>query len=259
MQYWVFIEDSNPVGVVSVGKEPIQLIAPSGTPVAIIGLIDPDQPKEVIREFATEALVLSREKVVEYALAIFPRIYEEPIKQFKELNFQELDDAYMMTCPLDRSFEPSNVLRFKRAQRSDMRRFLELAIGFLSGSPDVMLGMALKNLFDVPEEFLDLLYTREEFYFAERDGQIIGVINLNPNEELISNIGVDPRQRGKSFGRQIMLFGLKALKDRGCKLARLRVHVENKPAIHLYKKLGFTKTDQYLTLIWRKEAHKNLG
>ncbi len=45
MDYWVFVEGSDPVGVVSVGKEPIQLIEPPGTPVAILSIVDPDKPK----------------------------------------------------------------------------------------------------------------------------------------------------------------------------------------------------------------------
>lgn len=252
MPYWVFVEGSKPVGMLCVGREPIQLLEPPGTPMAITSLVDPDQPKEVIKEFGSKALDMSKENAAVYVLAIFPIAYEEPIQLFKELNYQELDDAYRMVCPLEGSYEPSGVLCFVRADRSGMRRFIELAVELLSGSPDVTLSMALKNFLDVPEEFLDFYYSQGEFYFAEKDGKTIGIINLNPTEGLISNIGVDPAQRGKGFGRQIMLFGLKTLKESGHKRARLRVHVDNKPAVHLYESLGFDKSERYVTLIWRK-------
>ncbi|MFB0558782.1 MAG: GNAT family N-acetyltransferase [Candidatus Bathyarchaeia archaeon] len=253
MDYWVFVEGSNPVGVVSLGKEPIQLIEPPGTPVAVLSVVDPDKPRRTIREFAEGALAKSRERSVEYALAIINHRYSEPISLFKELGFQELDDAYRMTCSLEGAFEPSDVLQFRRIERGEMRRFIELAVEFLSGSADVMLGKALKNFLGVPEGFLDFYYNTEEFYFAKAVREIVGIININPKEGLISNIGVDPSKRGRGYGTQIMLFGLNTLKDRGCEKARLRVHVDNTPAVRLYEKLGFEKTDRYSTLIWREQ------
>ncbi|MDH5201013.1 MAG: GNAT family N-acetyltransferase [Candidatus Bathyarchaeota archaeon] len=252
MPYWVFVEGQKPVGVLSVGREPIQLLEPPGTPMAITSLVDPGQPEGVLREFASRALEISEERAVEYALAIFPFTYEGPIRVFKELGFGELDDAYRMTCPLDSSYEPSDALSFVRAGRGDMRRYIELAVELLSGSPDVTLSMALKNFLAVPEDFLDFYYSQEEFYFADVDGRTVGILNLNPGEGLISNIGVDPSQRGRGYGRQIMLFGLKTLKERGLERARLRVHVDNKPAVRLYESLGFDKSERYVTLIWRK-------
>lgn len=252
MDYWAFVEGSDPVGVLSIGKEPIQLIEPPGTPVAILSLVDPDKPRRTIREFAEGALAKSRERSVEYALAIINHEHLEQINQFKELDFKELDDAYHMTCSLDRSFEPSAALLLQRADRSQMRLYVELAVEFLRGSADVMLSIALKNFLKVPDEFLDFYYDTEEFYFAQAGGENVGIINLNPKEGLISNIGVNPKMRGKGYGTQIMNFGLKTLKDRGCERARLRVHVDNTPAVRLYEKLGFEKTDRYSTLIWRE-------
>ena len=252
MDYWVFVEGSDAVGVVSVGKEPIQLIEPPGTPVAILSVVDPEKPSRTIREFAEGALAKSRENSVDYALAIINHRHSEPIKLFKEFGFYELDDAYRMFCSLEGNFEPSEILQYIRLERCDMRRFIELAAEFLRGSADVMLGMALENFLKVSDEFLDFYYAAEEFYFADSNGDTVGIINLNPKEGLISNIGVDPGKRGRGYGTQIMLFGLKALKDRGCEKARLRVHVDNTPAVRLYEKLGFEKTDRYLTLIWRE-------
>ncbi|MCW4036872.1 MAG: hypothetical protein NWE75_06735, partial [Candidatus Bathyarchaeota archaeon] len=79
MDYWVFVEGSDPVGVVSVGKEPIQLIEPPGTPVAILSIVDPDKPRRAIREFAEGALAKSRERSVECALAIINHRHSRPI------------------------------------------------------------------------------------------------------------------------------------------------------------------------------------
>jgi ribosomal protein S18 acetylase RimI-like enzyme len=136
-----------------------------------------------------------------------------------------------------------------------MRQFIKVAEKFLKGSPDITLTKALEHILELPDEFLDFYYTQEKVYFADKNQQTVGVLGFNPNKGLISNVGVDPEQRGKGYGRQIMLFGLEQLRKSGCKQAYLRVHVDNKLAIHLYESLGFVKAERYKTLIWRKNQN----
>lgn len=253
MPYWIFVQDSNPIGLVAVGKEPVQLIASPGTPMAIIHWIDTEQSRENVGNFARQALELATGKDIEYAMSVFPSDEDEAINQFKEIGFQDLDDSYRMVCRLDIDFESSDELRFRQVQRGEMRRFIKVAETFLSGSPDIMLRKALEHFPELPDEFLDFHYSQERFYFADKNQQTIGVLDFNPSKGLVSNIGVDPRQRGRGYGRQIMLFALQQLKNSGCKEAYLRVHVENKPAIHLYESLGFEKTERFKTLVWKQK------
>jgi ribosomal protein S18 acetylase RimI-like enzyme len=253
MPYWVFVQDSTPIGLVAVGKEPVQLIAAPGTPMAIIQLIDTNQPKQTIEHVAQEGLRLATRKNIEYAVSVFPSDEDEAISQFKKIGFQDFDDSYKMICQLDKSFKPSDELRFRRVQREEMRQFIDIAGKFLSGSPDITLRRALEHFPELPDEFLDFYYPQEKFYFADKDQQTIGVLDFNPHKGLISNVGVDLQQRGKGYGRQIMLFALQQLKNSGCREAYLRVHVENKPAIHLYESLGFEKTERYKTLMWKSK------
>ncbi len=255
MPYWVFVQDSNPIGLVAIGKEPVQLIASPGTPMAIIHWIDTEQSREDIGNFARQALELATSKEIEYAISVFPSGEKDAIKQFKEIGFQDLDDSYKMVCRLDKSFKPSHELRFRQVQREEMRQFIEVAERFLSGSPDIMLRKALEHFPELPDEFLSFHYSQERFYFADKDQQTIGVLDFNPNKGLVSNVGVDPRQRGRGYGRQIMLFALQQLRNSGCKEAYLRVHVENKPAINLYESLGFKKTEGFRTLVWERIAN----
>jgi ribosomal protein S18 acetylase RimI-like enzyme len=256
LAYWIFVQDSNPIGLVAVGKEPIQLLAPPGTPVAFINLIDTKRPEEDIEAFACEALKLATQKNVEYVIVTFPFNESAAISQFEKLDFKEFDDCYQMACPLDKTFEPSNELQFIQVKKEEMRRFIELAAKFLEGSPDVTVTEMLKNLPKLPDEFLAFYYSMEKFYFATKDQQTVGVLNINTCKGLISNIGVDPQQRDKGYGRQIMLFGLEQLKKNGCRQAFLRVHVENKPAIHLYESLGFSEAGRYKRMIWRRQNVK---
>lgn len=88
LPYWIFVQNSNPIGIVVVGKEPVQLLAPPGTPMAFVNLIGPKQPKENLEIFASEALELATQKNIEYALATFQFNQDEAITQFKKIGFK---------------------------------------------------------------------------------------------------------------------------------------------------------------------------
>ena len=254
--YWVFIDDFEPIGIVSVGKEPVQLLEPLGTPFSMIQVVDPERNEGVMREFISQALRISMDNEVDYVSTNLPAKYRKLAGQFREFGFRELANTYRMVCKLDGSFEPSNTLRFDRVERSEFSRFVDLTMEFMSGSPDNVLNMILKNLRGLPENFLDFVYNLDHFYFVYREDRIIGVLDLDLKRGTISNIGVDPLQRGKGYGRQIMLFGLNELKEAGCDEAGLRVHVDNKPAVNLYKSLGFKVVNQHRHLIWLKKINQ---
>jgi len=56
----------------------------------------------------------------------------------------------------------------------------------------------------------------------------------------IHMLGVDPNQRGKGMGRELMVIGLNRLRERGLTVAQLTVDGENKAACALYQSLGFS-------------------
>lgn len=252
LPYWVLARDTNPVGIVAVGKEPVQLLASPGTPMAVIRLLETPLSEEDLADFATEALRLATEKDVEYAVATFSEREEAAIKQFKKAGFKEFDDCFRMVCQLDKDFDAVSDVQFKQVQREEMRRFVEVAERFLRGSPDISLSKALEHMRALPDEFLNFIYSQEKIFFANKDQRIVGVVQFNPSRGLISNVGVDSEQRGKGYGRQIAQFALGQLKNSGCKQAYLRVHVENKAAIHVYESLGFSIAERYKTLMWTK-------
>lgn len=252
LPYWVFVQDATPVGVVAIGREPIQLVASPGTSLALMRLIDTRRPEEEIENFVSLGLKLADEKNVENALATFSENDEVAIAGFKKAGFNEFDDCYRMMCQLDEDYEPSGEIQFSQVRKEEMRQFIATAHRCLQGSPDITLSRALKHMLELPDDFLDFYYSQERFYTATKNQEIVGVVDFNPEKGLISNVGVEPQQRSKGYGRQIMLFALQQLKNSKCKQAYLRVHVENKAAIHIYESLGFAKAERYKTLIWTK-------
>jgi len=252
LPYWVFVLNSNPIGVVLVGKEPMQLFASPGTPMAIVALINAKLSEENMAAFASETLQLVTQENVEYALVTLPSSEDVAINQFKKANFKEFDDEYRMVCQLDKIFNPSKELQFTQVKREEMRQFAKLAEKFLQDSPDVAMRKALKYFPELSDEFLDSWYSTEKFYFARKGEQTVGILTFDITKGLISVMGVDSQQRRKGYGRQIMLFALEQLRKGSCEKAYLRVHVQNAPAIHLYESLGFTNVERNKRLIWWK-------
>ncbi len=254
LPFWIFAEGSKPIGIVTAGKEPLQMLAPIGTPVAVINLIQKGQHARVLKNFASQSLKLALENDAQLVTVDISSEEKNTVDSFLEMDFKVLADSFTMTLPLNREFGMPKNLELRLAPREEMNKWIEAARESLSGSADVVMERILKQLSEFPENLLDLYYSMEKFYFANLDGYGIGILNFSPKAGRISNVGVTPSRRGQGHGREMMLFGLRQLRAAGCRQAKLRVHVDNKPALSLYKSLGFEVSERRKFLIWEDEA-----
>lgn len=255
LPYWIWVTEEKPIGLVIIGKEPIRLFAPLGTPMAVIELIDAKQSRTNLERFAKEAKQLAIKHNTEYATIVLSSEETNAIESFKKHDFRVLADSYIMVSQLSREFNDHTSLQFYPVKRKEARKWAKQASQFLKGSPDTILELGLKNILALPDAFIDLVFNLETFYFVNRNHEAIGVLEINRERGTIGNIGVKPSQRNKGYGRQIVTFGLKQLKAINCKQARLRVHAANNHAIHLYRSSGFKIKQRRLTLIWRQKDH----
>jgi ribosomal protein S18 acetylase RimI-like enzyme len=253
LPFWIFAEDSNPLGVVTLGKEPIQLLAPIGTPIAIIDLVQKTPHPSGLKAFASQSLKLALEKGARIATVELLAEDKTAIVRFLETGFTVLGDSFIMSRQLDQEFTPQQSLQYTQVTKDELQKWLALTTKFLAGSEDVVVERRLKNLGHLPDHLLAMYYSMETFYFVSKDEQEIGILNFNPAAGRISNIGVDPLRRSQGHGRQIMLFGLHQLKAAGCPQAKLGVRVNNKPALNLYKSLGFEVTERRKLLIFENK------
>jgi GNAT superfamily N-acetyltransferase len=253
LPFWIFADDSNPLGVVTLGKEPIQLLAPMGTPIAVIDLVQEKTHSNVLRAFASQSLQLALDKEARIATVELAAEEKDAIASFLETGFTALGDSFMMSRQLDQEFNPQERLQFTLVKKNELPKWLALTTKFLSGSEDIVVKRKLGNLGHLPDPLLAMYYSMETFYFVSEGEREIGILNFSPTAGRISNIGVDPLKRGQGHGRQIMLFGLQQLKTAGCSQAKLGVHVDNKPALHLYTSLGFKVTERRKLLIWENK------
>jgi ribosomal protein S18 acetylase RimI-like enzyme len=232
----------------------MNLLASPGTVVAIVQLTVMKQRESVLGDFVSEALKIAVQSNAGYAISWLPFDERLAVGQFKKNGFREFSDSYRMVCQLDRDYSASVMVQFAPVNHSEMRQFLKLGEEFMQDSPDVRINEALKHLEELSDEFLNSFYSMNKLYFASESKQPVGILVLNEKRGEISIIAVNPQNRGKGIGRQIMLFGLGQLKDKGCKQAYLTVHARNTPALHLYESLGFVKAERRSSLIWRKQS-----
>jgi len=81
-------------------------------------------------------------------------------------------------------------------------------------------------------------------YLVEKDGEIIGKVNLQLTSKLgaIFGLGVLPEHRRKGYGRALLLMAIEKLKEANAKEIMLQVAAENANALNLYKSCGFVET-----------------
>ena len=101
---------------------------------------------------------------------------------------------------------------------------------------------------DAPVEIL-LLPEEEEkrgmtIYLAEAEEKIVGKVHLQVSSGTggIYGLGVLPENRGKGYGRAILLKAIEILKAVSMEQNMLQVAAENEKALSLYKSCGFAET-----------------
>jgi ribosomal protein S18 acetylase RimI-like enzyme len=251
MNYWLFIEESNPVAVYFIGNEPVNLIAPLGTPVSMIQILNYDIASNSLTEAASEAMRMCKKRGVKYFLApSIPMERKEIIDAFRNLGFQQQARWYRMTHALQNLASGTELLRFAKIERENLREFIEWMSHCMTGSQGESEDVTLSNLAEVPDQLLDFWYSMQELYNVYRDSELLGIVNLTPASDTnFNNVGVTPEHRGKGYGRQITIQALTRLRELDIKEARLRVYAENQPAIGLYESLGFKVEKETIDLI----------
>ncbi len=91
----------------------------------------------------------------------------------------------------------------------------------------------------------------DRYYIALARGQLVGLCMLRGWDEgfEIPSIGilVDHRRQRLEVGRIMTRFAISEASRLECPVLRLTVHASNKPAVRLYRSLGFIETSSTLT------------
>jgi GNAT superfamily N-acetyltransferase len=256
LSYWVGIEGDEPIGFLSVGQEPIRMIAPIGTTVALVSSLKMEKSLDAYLDFASKVIEIAQELNAQHVFTNLPNNkYEDAIVQFQKAGFEAFVQSYHMQVQIDDDLVYSGDLRFERVERKDMDHFSQLMIEFMQGASDPMLRIVLGNIVKLPESMLDMWFGSEEFYIAYKDDEVVAILDISPkSQDNIANIGVSPNFRGKGYGKQLMLFAIQSLKAHDIEQAQVRVSATNQPAIALYESLGFKQIQEDTALIWWRDG-----
>ncbi|HEY5026624.1 MAG TPA: mycothiol synthase [Acidimicrobiales bacterium] len=102
------------------------------------------------------------------------------------------------------------------------------------------------SLDTILEREAEAWFDPEGLLLHERDGRLAGSCwtkvhhDTEPPLGEIYVISVDPDFQGLGLGRDLVLAGLDHLSGQGITVGMLYVDADNAPAVHLYRKLGFT-------------------
>ena len=250
--YQVFVHDKKLVGIVVISEEPVRLIEPIGTPMSIVLVVDYSMPTEILKQFADAALRMAKECNAAYSFIDIPAEHDNLVNHFMSIDYSEIAHSLRMQLDLADYEGKSSALRFVKVERKDVGDFIEIIMKFMSGSSDNMIDIVFGNIKGLPEQFIDHWYNSTSLNYVYDEDELVGILDLSPQGLNIANIGVSPKHRGKGYGRKIMHYAFATLKERGDAQARLRVHAENKKAIHLYESGGMKRGRSFKALIWRK-------
>jgi len=251
--YYIFMKNSDPIVIFFLGKEPINLIEPIGSPVGEMKIIDYKEAQKSIEEITSKILDTKAKNNLRYVfISAIPEQEINLVNSLKSYDFKVKAQWYRMERPLDQLEPYKGTLIFKKIERQQVKEFLKVAdnctVGSFEGEEE------MENLMDVPDQFLTIWYNMQELYYTMKEKEIIGILDLAPDSRSnFNNIGVCPNYRSKGYGKQILLSGLTRLKDLGIEKAELKVHVKNERAIGLYKSLGFKIIEETIDMIhWDK-------
>lgn len=253
--YWVYVNGSTLIGELAVGVDPLQITPPPGTVMGFVMVRSKTEPFETISTFIKRACVTAERYEALYCTIEIESSEKEIIEAFRSQGFGDHDDYYRMTCPLDGDYASYDELEFKQVSESEMREFFNIASEVFKGSLDPVLERDRNNYHMLPDKALRLFYNQESFFTVYNDDTLVGVINYHPTRGRLSNMGVQPQERGKGYGRKIAEYGLRQLKEQGNSQAYLRAYVNNEPAIHLYRSLGFSIEKRNVRLMRRSYSN----
>jgi predicted GNAT family acetyltransferase len=106
------------------------------------------------------------------------------------------------------------------------------------------------------EAWTPIQFKAGPYYCVKREGKIVsaaGVHIVTPQIAHLGNIVTDEAFRGQGFATACTAALAKDLASKG-RIISLYVKVDNAPAIHIYAKLGFTKSRDIRFLVMRKKA-----
>jgi len=203
----------------------------------------------IYRAYATPSIVLGATK--------------EDVKQaLVESILERISGDFVSLLPPDEARllkKRATVLRCHNEFQMITREPTEIETGEVEASRVSSRELEALNQFYVDhhaEAWTPIQFKTGPYYCVKHEGKIVsaaGVHIVTPQIAHLGNIVTDEAFRGQGFATACTTALAKNLSSKG-RIISLYVRVDNASAIHLYKKLGFTKSRDILFLVMNKKA-----
>lgn len=151
---------------------------------------------------------------------------------------------------------PDSPLLFRRATRNDVSAIVRMLADDPLGSKREHFANPLPDGYYTAFDAI-AADSRNELIVAERDGRIIGTLQLTfipyLNHQgswraLIESVHVDANERNRGVGGALMRHAIARAQERGCRIVQLTTDKTRADARRFYEKLGFRATHEGMKL-----------
>lgn len=137
----------------------------------------------------------------------------------------------------------------RRLMPDDWERFRDIRLAALLDAPSAF-GSTYTQTVVYTEHIWRSRLTTAAMFAAEESGRLIGIAGGLPaqadNTAALISMWVDPADRGRGIGEQLVNRVVQWARDEGFSSIKLRVTVGNDPAERLYVRCGFVTTGEVL-------------
>jgi N-acetylglutamate synthase-like GNAT family acetyltransferase/DNA-binding MarR family transcriptional regulator len=179
-------------------------------------------------------------------------VSEEILKIIKQQKNNILFAIEELEEILDRESYAQNLSNNLKMKRLDMIEIFNYTPQYQKDFKEINMEWIQKYFKVEPhdEEMLDQAKTYiidqgGQIYFAQYEGEIMGtvaLIKMSDDEYELAKMGVRPQAQGKQIGKKLVLHAIEEARKMGAKQLFLETNSVLTPAIELYKKCGFHKT-----------------
>ncbi len=228
---WVATEAGQPVGFVG--------LVPFWRGAAIEGPVVRGSPLPLLKAVLEEA----RRRGIP-TLYAFPSEENQEVKATLEaLGFGPVHTTYFyQTEPRELGFAPPEGVRIEEVANLDPEVYRRL---YREADEGWSLRLSWRDL-----ELLEHFAAPEHrLWFAYQGDEPVGMVELEegPDAAEVAYLGVVPAARGRGIGQALLATAVRAAREAGAPLLRVRAHDHEKEARKLYQRLGFTPLEAVVT------------
>lgn len=180
---------------------------------------------------------------------------EDDADALENAGFQRLAElVYMRVATADVSETNKGDLAWRSYGRFDERELAEVIAATYEGSRDCPLLAGLRAIEDViAGHKAGGVFTPETWWILDCAGAPAGCILVNdassPSVSEVVYLGVVPSHRGSGLGEAMVRHACAAARDRGRSSLTLAVDSSNEPAVRIYERVGFRRTQRRVSYV----------